>query len=325
MRRFWILRGVVCSRPRRHFSAAVAPVLAALVAAAPLSGCVSIAAGTTADVFVAASPGFDEFFELDTAEMAAAAAIVQLEGIRRLKPTHEDLLLQLVRAYVAFAFAFVEERMEAAAERGDTAEEEHQRRRAIQLYSRGRAVALYALRLQDDGLDEAMRGGEGPFVRWLREEFDDEEDAAILFWAGYAIGARININRDDVSAAVEFPYARALVQRSVELDERYYHAGGHVLLGSIYGEFGEAVGGNPALSRQHFERALQITRRRTLLVQLQYATTYAASQGNRQLFEQLLREVIDSRVDEPSSRLANRVAQRRAARYLRQIDERVLQ
>lgn len=300
-------------------------MLAVSLAVLPSSGCVSIAAGTTADVFVAASPGFDEFFELETAEIAAASAIVQLEGIRRLKPEHEDLLLQLVRAYVAFGFAFVEERMEAAGERGDTDEEERQRRRAVQLYTRARAVALFALRLQDDGLDAAMRGGEGPFVRWLREEFDDEDDAGLLFWAGYAIGARINIARDDVSAAVEFPYARALVQRSVQLDERYYHAGGHVLLGSIYGEFGEAVGGNPQLSRQHFERALTITRRRTLLVQLQYATTYAASQGNRELYERLLREIIESRIDEPSSRLANRVAQRRAARYLRQIDERVLQ
>jgi hypothetical protein len=81
------------------------------------------------------------------------------------------------------------------------------------------------------------------------------------------------------------------------------------------------IGGDPARGQQIFERALLATERRSFVVQLAYASTYAITVGDRALFVSLLREIIDGGDPDPDARMGNRVARRRAIHLLARVDE----
>jgi hypothetical protein len=75
------------------------------------------------------------------------------------------------------------------------------------------------------------------------------------------------------------------------------------------------LGGDPAKSQAHFERALRITGRRFLMAQLYYARSYAAQNLDEELFDRLLDEIDRTSLEVlPENRLANAVAKRKAAR-----------
>jgi len=82
------------------------------------------------------------------------------------------------------------------------------------------------------------------------------------------------------------------------------------------------LGGNPEKSRHHFEKALDLTENKYLLVQLFFAKTYAVQNQDRELFESQLQAVLQAPPDLlPEQRLANQVARKKAAKLLGQIDE----
>ena len=80
-------------------------------------------------------------------------------------------------------------------------------------------------------------------------------------------------------------------------------------------------GGNPEKGKEYFERALELTDRKFLLIQYNYARSYAVQTNDRALFERLLREVIDAGDISNDNRLPNKIAARRARRLLAQADE----
>jgi hypothetical protein len=111
---------------------------------------------------------------------------------------------------------------------------------------------------------------------------------------------------------------KALVERSVALDPDYNHAAGFSFLASMaasdrYANLDEA--------KRLFDQALEHTDRRSLTVLVNMAHFYAVGKRDRELYLSLLREVLEAGDTLPEARLANRIAKRRAARYIRQVDE----
>ena len=107
-----------------------------------------------------------------------------------------------------------------------------------------------------------------------------------------------------------------------ELDPAFHHAGPNLFLGVFYGGRSRMLGGNPEKSRHHFEKALDLTEKKFLLVRLLFAKTYAVQNQNRELFESQLQAVVNAPPDLfPEQRLANEVARKKAAQLLDQIDE----
>jgi len=118
------------------------------------------------------------------------------------------------------------------------------------------------------------------------------------------------------------PKAKALFERVVALDERFHQAGAHMALGMLNTAQGAAVGGNPTLGKQHFERAIQLTEGRFLMPRVLYAMAYGTIQQNRKFFHDALVAVLrTSPAVWPEQRLANELAHRRARRYLAQEKE----
>ena len=58
-------------------------------------------------------------------------------------------------------------------------------------------------------------------------------------------------------------------------------------------------------SKKMFEDALAKTKRKTLVVQLNYATRYACNKGDKALYEKLLNEVLTADDPDPQQRFTN--------------------
>lgn len=103
------------------------------------------------------------------------------------------------------------------------------------------------------------------------------------------------------------------MQRVLELDEYYFNGGPHLFMGFAYGSRPPMFGGNPAKSKEHFEKALAAYKRRFLLGLVLYAQSYAVQNQDKPLFESLLNEVLTTSADVfPEQRLANELAKLKA-------------
>jgi hypothetical protein len=289
-----------------------------------LAGCdmTKFTARSSAGLFERAAPAFDEQADYEFAKQAAPASIMQLEGILRIEPEDPGLLLTAAQAWTSYAFGFVEEELELAEQRGDLDGADRQRARARRMYLHARDLGRRWLSGRDSDAEGALSGGPDRLRDFLARNLDDESDGKGLFWTGYAWGAAIDISRDDPALLADLPLARTLVEHSVKLDERYYGAAGHIFLGCSHAILSPALGGDPKAGHGHFERALSLTRRRTLMVHINYARCYAVQTQNRGLFLSLLQETARAGVDlNPPARLPNEIARRRAARLLARVDE----
>lgn len=301
--------------------AGIEPLFVALtVCLVTLSGCSKLIANSTVKAMGKGAPALQEHWDWEFAGKAAPPGIMQMEGLLRIVPENESLLLRLSAGYVGYAYGWIEDELE----RTDPVEEASRQRlstRAQLMYLRARNLAFKVIHLNTDGFHKARTKRLPDFQRWLKKHCDDEEHAAMLLWAGYAWGSAINLLKDDPEYLADLGYAKALVSRSVELDPKFYDHGGTTFLAVVKAAYPKELGGDMEGARALFEKVLLATKRRHLIVQYNYARTYAVSTANRKLFVSLLREVIDAGDVYPGRRLVNKIARRRAKRLLARVDE----
>lgn len=294
-------------------------LLAVLLTA--VAGCDSgrFTASQSIGLITRGSAAIQEHWDVDLVGDAMPASILQLEGLYATLPEDSTVGLELLRAYVSYAYGWIEEEAELAESRGEFERQDELLARARLMYLRARNIGLHHLRRIDPGIDEAMRAGPVVFERHLAERFGAREEAPLLLWTGYAWGSAIHVARHDPDLVSDLATARLLVERAVALDEAYFHHGGLTFLAGLAASMPASMGGEPERGRQIFERVLAATGRRFFAVQVVYARTYAVTVGDRALFIRLLREVIDGGDPDPATRLANRIARRRAIRLLQRV------
>lgn len=285
-----------------------------------LSGCdvAKFTADSTAGLFSRAAPAFESYWDYDLAGEAVPATIVQLEGILRVVPDNDLILAQLSQAYVAYAFGWVEADVEALEFEGQYEEADLQRARTRTMYLRAMDLTRHRIRLRNSDVDRAVKGTVQELEGWLDEAFDSKADAEILLWHGYAWGSYINAAKDDMEAVADLTYAKAFVERSIELDPDYYNAAGYTFMGVATAS---EMAADLDQAKAYFERALDRTERRALMAQVNMARHYAVKTGDRELFNTLLAEVMDAHDPLPEARLANCMARERAALYIENADQ----
>lgn len=272
----------------------------------------------TAGILKQSMPAFEREWDWELVAAALPGNIKTIEGFLQAGPGNADLLLMASQAYTSYGMIVLEDRWERAEEFSPAAEKLAQRTR--EMYMRGHRYALRLLELRHPGIRAAARKG-GKALRPFMDRCT-REDVPGLFWAGMPLGMAINMSRDDVEMIARMPVAKLLVQRVKELDDTYYHGGVHMVFGALLGSTSRALGGDPDRSRKHFERALELTKRRFLLVHVMYARTLAVQLQDPQLFQRLLDEVLEAKLSiYPEQKLANVAAKRRARRLLARKDE----
>jgi len=311
---------MIVSSPRIRLALSGVLLAAGAVTA---SGCDinKMVADQTASVLHQAAPALDAFFDYDLAGVGIPGAIIQLEAFLSVTPDNEDLGLNLAKAYVGYAQGWVEEEYERCWAKNDIDRADHLRTRARYLYLRARNLGIHAMRVRDDGIDAAIKGGEDTLRKYLKEEYKSEDDVAPLFWAGLAWGASINMSLDQPDLIADLPLAIAMVERAVELDDSFFNGAGYLFLGTAEAAMPAAMGGNPQKAKTIFEKGLERTGRKNHMLHVNYARIYAVNNHDRELFHNLLMEVIDAPDLGPKVRLSNKIARVRADRYLKEEDK----
>lgn len=292
-------------------------MMVAVVAAAGACDTAKFAADSTSGLFLRAAPAIEQYWDYDTAGAAFPANIIQLEGILRVVPDNEVVIVSAIGAYVGYGNGWIEDRIEVADAGDDWREAEELRARALIMYERAWDLSKHLLRLRGEDLDEALSLGPDALSQWLNTVLTKPEDAPVAFWAGASLGARINMGMEDMDTIADLPLAKVLLAHSVTLDPDWLFMTPMMTLGVLAAsEFPPDMD----KAKTIFDEVLAGTERRNLMVQLNMARYYAVNKGDSKLFKELLNEVLDAGDVLPEARLSNVIARRRAKRYLDQIE-----
>ncbi len=237
--------------------------------------------------------------DLELARAALPANISLIEGMLINDPGNEALQLYAAQAYYGYAFGFVEDINPV---------------RAAKLYERGYQHALQALLKY--GINEQNINGK---LVALQEKISklDKDAVPALFWAASCWAKAIDLNRDKARNLAQLPKAVMFMQRVLDLDEHYYMSGSHIFFGVYYGSRSPMLGGNYALSEQHFSQANSNNQNKLLVVNLLRAQYLERQRFDQQTFHDLLNGIIQaSDTLYPEQTLINQIAKQKASLLL---------
>ncbi len=295
----------------------------------------------------------DTVGDFEVAKAAAFAGIAQFEGVRRLVPEDENTLFLLTKAWGGGTFAYIEDEIELAVERGDEAGRAVAIERACNAYDRGKGYAYELLSLRDAAFADHVKT-DAALQKSLDENFKDPTGAEHVFWSAYAM-----LNRQSLCAPAESltAAARLMMAHVDKVRPDYKDHAARLTEGALMSRTEvEAAcfdpkdptkcGERAKAARKIFDDVKADTNGRSLVVPLNLAARYACRIGDKELFESSLREVLCRDLDgyprefaddmdreaegcpemakvkrevgaPPSElRLTNAIAQRRARRYL---------
>lgn len=262
----------------------------------------------------------NEFADVDVLKEVIGTATVTSEGLNYFVPAYEPLLLSTIMSNVAYGIAFLGAEAADAELAGKFDEAEHLNARSGIYYARALFHAKRLLRLRDDDYDKAVAGGTEVFQHWVDETFFHKADAEVLLTTGTAYLVSMVESEDGLAAAVDVPYARYMIEKSIELDPEYQGGMGLMLIGLMECLMPEMLGGNPKLGHKIMARAAGITDRRNHSVLVTWAERCAVATQDRKLFTSLLMEVIEAK-DVPEYRITNKMARHSAIRLLKQVND----
>jgi hypothetical protein len=291
----------------------LAPTLLAGALALGNAGCIKkmILNSTIASTRIG-SGAADTIGDYELARSAASAGMMQFEGMHRLNPDNEDALFLLMRGWTGYGYAFAMDDFEASTLAEDDDAAEYHKKRAKLAFDRAISYGQELMAKEADGFEAASNKDADTIKAWLKKNFDEKEDAEVLFWTGSAWLARVNLLRDQREYVAKLFVGVALLERSRELYPEYMSWGATSTLGAYHArtpmaELDEA--------KKLLDLALEKTQRKALGIHLNYAK-YACAKNDQGLYEKMLNEVITVEDPDPNLRLQNTVAKRRARRGL---------
>ena len=292
----------------------------------------------------------DTVGDFDVAKAAAFSGIAQFEGVHRLIPTDENTLFMLTKAWGGGTYAYIEDEIELAVEKGDDAARAVALDRACNAYERGKGYAYELLSVKDKQWADNVKT-EAALAKTLEANFTSDRDTEHVFWAAYAM-----LNRQSLCAPAESlaAAARQMMAHVYKYQPAYKDYASRLTEAALVSrtelDAGCAASGTCGESAKTatsiFSEVKAKTNGRSLVVQLNLATRYACRIGDKNLFEDQLHEVLCRDLDgyprefnddmereaegcpemakvtrDPNAppseyRLTNAIAQRRARRYL---------
>jgi len=261
-----------------------------------------------------ASAAIDSLHDYEVARVTAFNGVSQFEGMHYLAPDNTDALFMLAKSWTGATFGWTEDEAEQALD--DEGMEGpnylYLKNRAIAGYDRGARYGVQLLEHYYPGF-EAAKKNETTLRKYLAQFTDPAEHAGALFWTGYAWISKVNMAQDDPAFVAELYIGVAMIERVVELDEKYMFGSAHTILGAYHArspmaELDEA--------KKHFDKSLAISEGKLLLTKVQYAAKYHCTKGNKDEYVKLLTEAVEAEDPFPEQRLQNVIAKRRAQRYL---------
>ncbi len=226
-----------------------------------------------------------------------------LEGV----PEHQGLLVATGASFIQYAYAFVAQDADFIDET-DLPRARALRARARKLFLRGRDYAIRAIELDHPGFLEAFRKDREAALAAMTKE-----DVPSLYWAGAGWAAALMVDKTDLELIADLPLGGSMVQRAVALDPSFNEGAGHEFLISYEGSLPAAAGGSANRAREHYRKALEISKGKRASVHVALAESVSKGEQNLPEFRKLidLALAVDPECDR-KQRLVNLLARRRA-------------
>jgi predicted anti-sigma-YlaC factor YlaD len=231
-------------------------------------------------------------------------------------PGDPGLRLAAASGFVQYASAFLDDeaKMVAAA---DLERARQLQARAAALYLRGRDHALAGLEAGHPGLGTALRADPAASLARM-----GRADTPLLFWAGAGWAGAISLSSGDPALTADIPLAGALAGRALQLDESWGEGQIHEFFIAFEGARMGALGGSEARAREHFRRAVELTRGGKASPYVSLAATVSVRRQDLAEFRALLSQALSiDAAAVPRWRLSNVLAQRKARWLLGQTAE----
>jgi predicted anti-sigma-YlaC factor YlaD len=294
-------------------------LLFALTCLLALSGCSirQVAVSRLADTLAAGGSVYASDNDPELVGEALPFSLKTIEGLLLEVPEHRGLLLTAASGFTQYSYAWVD--LESfVIEDSDPHRAGQLKRRAKNLYLRGRAYALRAVQLQfqqPDFVGSLRRDAQGTLSRFSKENIPE------LYWLALSWAAAIASDTSDMDLVADLNLVDAIMRRCLELDEGYDDGALHEFMIAWQGGRSPLQGGGADSARQHFARAVGLSGDLRIGGLVSLAESVSVTEQNRAEFEQLLDKALAFNVDaHPPTRLANLVAQRRARVLLSRAD-----
>jgi hypothetical protein len=264
-----------------------------LLSTLALSGCQALLGSAQKGVSQRIEAGVLNNEDPETVAAGLPAYLILVDGLIDGDPANPDLLCTGAQLYGAYAGNLVEPGPRARLLAGKA-----------RRYGR-RALCASAARFCDL---EAMDFDAG--VALLGQA--TAKELKPLSCAGQAWAGAIQADTENWEAIAEIPKVRAIFERIVALDDRFDLGSAHLYLGVLNTLLPPAYGGKPELGKQHFERALELSGGKNLMIPVLFAERYARLTFDRELHDRLLEQALAGAVEVPRLTLINVLAQQRA-------------
>ena len=229
--------------------------------------------------------------------------LMLIDGMVEAVPENKQLLITAAQSYASYASAFIQDEDKAY---------------AVELYAKAKTYALRAL--EQNGFKDPVSRTFEDFETGLQAM--QEKDVPYLFWAASCWGSWISLNRGSMAAMAELPRVVAMMKRVLVLDETFYYGGAHIFMGILEASKPRIAGGDLAIARDHFQRAVELGEGKFLMTQIYYADYYARKAFDRELYIATLEEVLNTPADiVPELTLLNSVAHTRAQKMIDTVDD----
>jgi len=265
-----------------------------LAAILVLSGCASMISSATARMADNLTTAMLNQTDLDTVREGAPAYLILIDGLIEGDPENIDLLLAGSKLYFSYTSAFIDDE-----------------ERAKRLADKSLVYAQTALCLEIPDLCMVLSDKLAIFKQALGNT--SIKDLPVIYGYASALTIWIQANAADWGAIAKLPQLTVLFERCVELDETFDHGGAHVFLGVLGTKLPPSFGGKPEKGRAHFERAIEISEGKNLMIHVFMAESYARLVFNQALHDELLQTVLEQPASEPGFTLINTLAKQRAA------------
>lgn len=274
-----------------------------LIGSGWMSGCSSFVSGATKSLANQLQTTINEHNDPDLVKDAIPAYMVMVESLLLSDPENVDLLLASANLYSAYSAVFVNDKA-------------RQQKLSSRAFGYGKsAICAY---------DDDFCGIENWHVAELSQrlnDMDDEEDVAVLFALGASWAGWIQAHSHDFNAIGDVPKLVTIMQRVVALDEDFQQGNGHLYLGVLATLIPPVLGGQPEVGKRHFEKAMQLSQGKNLMVHVTYARQYARLLFDRELHDELLQKVMAADAHAQGLTLTNWLAKQQAQQLLEDADD----
>jgi len=239
-----------------------------------------------------------------------------MESLLAESPRHRGLLFAAASGFTPYAYAFLQEDADEI-EDHDLEKATALRLRARKLYLRARDYGVRGLEVTHPNFGSELRRDPKAAVRTATKK-----DVPLLYWTAASWGAAISLSKNNPDLVADQGIVEALIDRALVLDETFDNGAIHSFLITYEASRNGAVGDFAVRSRQHFERAMQLSAGNQAGPLVSLAEAVSVQKQDRKEFEALLNRAlaIDGNAM-PEFRLANLVMQRRARWLLKRTDE----